>query len=571
MSKRQFEEDMALQTFKEILKAVMFLHSKKLIHRDIKPENVLLDEVGRIKLCDFGFCAPIETNERRVTFCGTQQYLPPEIMLSEDQTEKVDIWCMGVLLFELMHKRVPFENKNMKIYLEKITKKQVAFNPRCSWQIRKLISSCLELNPKDRPTAAQLLNDPLLNDPKSNNRANSVIPGERSNRGGGIKMMGNWLDQKNQTINKITQLESKTPDFNKPDKRLNAKEIEEPFRDSSPKFKRNCSPIIPSQNTRDTRYQGRAQTPNMQTSLPLYQTRIYGIESTPVSANPSFKSIPNDFGFKQVNSSTNFGDYIMSNAMISIPNESSYLKTSVSNGYTEFTMNNGMTSVPHDSGYKQVSTSTNFSEMAMNNVKMSLSTTNSAFANQLQIETQDNQFNYNKKPQQDIVFKDFNSLFTKEKEPNRMQKSNNNFEIKRALTPKPDYQYQTKQSYQLYSPTNAPSNTFFPTTVKSQTGSSGIIMNPRGNRSPLPTMSENYASVQSPSVYVHQPYTPSYKNSPTRNINILPIVDTTKKPEGMHFYYQPVSLNGEARSNVLYKQSLDRYVDSSHSPNKKSK
>ncbi len=63
------------------------------------------------KLCDFGFAAKYGIGHRRKTLCGTQEYIPPEILSSKDQNEKVDIWCLGVLLYELYHKRSPFYRK----------------------------------------------------------------------------------------------------------------------------------------------------------------------------------------------------------------------------------------------------------------------------------------------------------------------------------------------------------------------------------------------------------------------------------------------------------------------------
>lgn len=574
MSKRQFEEEMAIQTFKEILKAVMFLHSKKLIHRDIKPENVLLDESGRIKLCDFGFCAPFEA-ERRVTFCGTQQYLPPEIMNAEDQSDKVDIWCMGVLLFELMHKRVPFDNKNMKIYMEQIAQKKVAFNSRCSWPIRKLISSCLEMNPKDRPSAAQLLSDPLLNSPKSNNRANSLLPTERTNRGG-IKMMGNWIEPRKITPPKNTTGDIKVPIFNNVKRDSDSKEKLTQTLDNRDKNRRGGSPIIPSLNARDTRFQNRAQTPNINTTHTYFVNRMpSGVESTPVSSNPSFKSIPTESGYKQVSSSIAFGERGTLGHVLPNPHDSTYLLN-----YQDFVQNNHMVSMQPDSMYRHVNSTGDISEIAMNNVKMSVST-NNTYQQHYPSERQDHQSNFNNKGQPIPMFKDFNSLFTKDGETIRMPK---NPDAKRALTPKPDYQLPAKQSFQPYSPSNAPSNSFFPSPVK-QTTNSGIVINHRVQRSPspTPTHSGNYSSVQSqtsnqnpnsaPNMYIHQPYTPNYKNSPNRNINILPIVENSKKEtSGMNFYYHPVSLTGEQRSQVLYKQSYDGTTNPqiSHSPNKKS-
>lgn len=184
MQPRNFDEDTALRFFREVVKAVAYIHARQLVHRDIKPENVLLDEQRRVKLCDFGFSAPIEAGEKRDTFCGTQQYLPPEIVLGNDQTNKVDIWCLGVLLFELIHKRVPFVNKNIQAYLDSVTKRNIPFISKVSPAVKRLIQACLEFEPAKRPTAAQILADPALQEGivKAQTRASSVVTGDRSGK-----------------------------------------------------------------------------------------------------------------------------------------------------------------------------------------------------------------------------------------------------------------------------------------------------------------------------------------------------------------------------------------------------
>lgn len=78
---KNMDDATCLMFFYEILKAVDYIHSKDIMHRDIKPENVLVSDKGEIKLCDFGFCAPIDNKNERETMCGTKEYLAPEIML----------------------------------------------------------------------------------------------------------------------------------------------------------------------------------------------------------------------------------------------------------------------------------------------------------------------------------------------------------------------------------------------------------------------------------------------------------------------------------------------------------
>lgn len=74
----------------------------QVVHRDIKPENVLISEDGTVKLCDLEFCAPFGKEERK-TLCGTRDYLAPEIAIRKTYNEKVDIWSLGILTYELIH------------------------------------------------------------------------------------------------------------------------------------------------------------------------------------------------------------------------------------------------------------------------------------------------------------------------------------------------------------------------------------------------------------------------------------------------------------------------------------
>lgn len=88
------------------------MHKKGIIHRDLKPENLLLDNEGNIKLCDFGWSAEAISNQKRTTFCGTIDYMSPEMIKNEPHDHTLDIWCLGVLLYELIHGDAPFKGSN---------------------------------------------------------------------------------------------------------------------------------------------------------------------------------------------------------------------------------------------------------------------------------------------------------------------------------------------------------------------------------------------------------------------------------------------------------------------------
>lgn len=93
--------------------ALKYLHKKHIIHRDIKPENILVGIFGEIKIADFGWSVHAPIN-RRTTMCGTLDYLPPEMLSTYDNsytdTEKVDLWSLGVLMYEFLVGEAPFED-----------------------------------------------------------------------------------------------------------------------------------------------------------------------------------------------------------------------------------------------------------------------------------------------------------------------------------------------------------------------------------------------------------------------------------------------------------------------------
>lgn len=109
----RFPDWRAAQYIAQMAAALKYMHRKHIIHRDIKPENILVGIHGEIKLSDFGWSVHTPSKRRR-TYCGTLDYLPPEMVVprSEDQCydEKVDIWSLGVLTYEFLVGEAPFED-----------------------------------------------------------------------------------------------------------------------------------------------------------------------------------------------------------------------------------------------------------------------------------------------------------------------------------------------------------------------------------------------------------------------------------------------------------------------------
>ncbi|KFY08902.1 hypothetical protein V492_05808 [Pseudogymnoascus sp. VKM F-4246] len=112
----------------ELLCALECLHGFNVIYRDLKPENILLDYSGHIALCDFGLCKlDMKDEDRTNTFCGTPEYLAPELLLGQGYTKSVDWWTLGVLLYEMLTGLPPFYDENTNEMYRKILSEPLHF------------------------------------------------------------------------------------------------------------------------------------------------------------------------------------------------------------------------------------------------------------------------------------------------------------------------------------------------------------------------------------------------------------------------------------------------------------
>lgn len=143
--------------FYQVLLAVKYLHENDIIHRDIKPENIFLDKKKNVKLGDFGWSRKLVKGEVRKTFCGTYEYMAPEILENKQQSKAVDVWSVGVLLYELMEGKSPFAGKNMiKIY-QKIMQQKITFSIDVDPDLINLLMRILTLKVNKRPTIEEIL------------------------------------------------------------------------------------------------------------------------------------------------------------------------------------------------------------------------------------------------------------------------------------------------------------------------------------------------------------------------------------------------------------------------------
>jgi serine/threonine protein kinase len=133
----------------QVTEAAKYCHSKHIIHRDIKSENILISLNGDLKLADFGVSVHTPKS-RRETYCGTPEYMAPEILAHKPYDNKVDVWAIGVLLFELLAGWSPFQDENNAIMMNRIRAVDLRFPSDMSPSAQDLIRKFLQKNPADR-------------------------------------------------------------------------------------------------------------------------------------------------------------------------------------------------------------------------------------------------------------------------------------------------------------------------------------------------------------------------------------------------------------------------------------
>ncbi|OQR73948.1 RAC serine/threonine-protein kinase-like, partial [Tropilaelaps mercedesae] len=135
----------------EILLALEYLHAQGIIYRDLKLENLLLDREGHIKIADFGLCKEdIIYGRTTRTFCGTPEYLAPEVLDDTDYGRAVDWWGLGVVMYEMVCGRLPFYNRDHDVLFELILADEVRFPPGLGPDACNLLTGLLTKEPSKR-------------------------------------------------------------------------------------------------------------------------------------------------------------------------------------------------------------------------------------------------------------------------------------------------------------------------------------------------------------------------------------------------------------------------------------
>jgi cell cycle serine/threonine-protein kinase CDC5/MSD2 len=147
----------------QIVGAIKYLHSVRVIHRDLKLGNIFFDPDMNLKIGDFGLASVLPENDsRKYTICGTPNYIAPEVLGGKNtgHSFEVDIWAIGIMMYALLIGKPPFQAKDVQIIYERIKKTEYSFpiDKPISNEAKILIKDLLSLNPLQRPTVNEILN-----------------------------------------------------------------------------------------------------------------------------------------------------------------------------------------------------------------------------------------------------------------------------------------------------------------------------------------------------------------------------------------------------------------------------
>ena len=194
--KKFFEENLLIDWLTQLCNALQYIHKKKIIHRDIKPANIFLNNLGQIKLGDFGVSKNLETIKMAKTFTGTLHYLAPEIINGDNYSFEADIWSLGVTFYELMTFRKPFEGNFPLVYFKILNNDIEPITDFYSKEFRYLIYSMLNKDPSKRPKAKEILKMSFIK-----NRMLSYLQEKHFNIKDSFSLIKNYYRKKNAKLN----------------------------------------------------------------------------------------------------------------------------------------------------------------------------------------------------------------------------------------------------------------------------------------------------------------------------------------------------------------------------------
>jgi serine/threonine-protein kinase 24/25/MST4 len=160
---------------REVCKGLEYLHAQKVIHRDIKGANILLSASGDVKLCDFGVASHMMDSKKRHSFVGTPYWMAPEV-ITGSYNEKADIWSLGITAIELAKGKPPrAEEAPTKVVHTIVKSDPPKLEGNYSKFFKDLVAACLRKDPKERPSAKELLATPFLRTARKNSDLKPLI------------------------------------------------------------------------------------------------------------------------------------------------------------------------------------------------------------------------------------------------------------------------------------------------------------------------------------------------------------------------------------------------------------
>lgn len=155
------DQELLLFWLYQLCLGLSYMEDCQIVHRDIKPSNILVDNSGIVKLSDFGSAKFVYFFDTHSEMVGTPAFLPPELLLKKyspsyrsQYSYKSDIWSLGISFYDLIHKRMPFpDNQGKQSYFKKIVNNRIAYDNRCSSDMKMILSTMLRRNPSNRLSA----------------------------------------------------------------------------------------------------------------------------------------------------------------------------------------------------------------------------------------------------------------------------------------------------------------------------------------------------------------------------------------------------------------------------------
>ncbi|KAH9400825.1 hypothetical protein TYRP_002404 [Tyrophagus putrescentiae] len=169
----RFDEPKSSTYALQMVDALEYCHQNDVIHRDIKPENILIGYNHELKISDFGWSVHAPSSKRK-TLCGTIDYLPPEMLNHQTYDKNVDLWCLGVLVYEFLVGKPPFESAETATTYQKIKAVEFEYPDYVSSEARDFISKLLVFTPSERMPLAVARGHPFITKHNSSNDNNTT-------------------------------------------------------------------------------------------------------------------------------------------------------------------------------------------------------------------------------------------------------------------------------------------------------------------------------------------------------------------------------------------------------------